>query len=63
MEGFIAVLVWIASIIIFSIIGGEIRFRYLKKKSTNQKDDEEQNNNKEEIIQGGFSAGGGTTLF
>ncbi len=52
MNAFIAILIWVISIILITLIGGEIRFRYLKKKSTNQKNNEEQSNNKENITDG-----------
>lgn len=61
MEGFIAGLVCIISIIVLSVIGGGIRFRYLKKKSISKKDEEEQTN--KEISNGGGFSTGSTELF
>lgn len=53
MESFIVVLIWIISVIVLSIIGGELRFRYLKKKSNSKKGNIKQTNN-EKDNQGGF---------
>lgn len=50
MEAWISILLWIVSMIVFSIIGGEIRFRYLKKHDNKNEKQRKEHKKGSEII-------------
>lgn len=52
METWMIILLWIVSVILFSIIGGEIRYRYLKKQDNKNEKQRKEYNKDSKIIYG-----------